>query len=76
MGIDRQAQKKLQRSIGYLERDIEKLEEKIKASQLLMADPEFYQSADADQKINEYKNLQQDLESKMTEWERLQTSLD
>ncbi len=63
--------KKLNRQLTYLERDIEKLEASIEAFQQKMAEPSFYEQADASQQLVEHKSNEDLLVEKTTEWERI-----
>ncbi len=77
---ERQEKKRLQRSIQYAERKIEELEEKIATAEKQMAEPGFYESANAQEITERYQQQQQELEKQMMEWEvamkALETLLD
>jgi len=67
--LNYEEKKKLKRKINYVERDIAKIEDKIKALQTEMSDPKFFMQPDSDEKMKQLSTLEKDLESKMEEWE-------
>jgi len=67
--LNYEERKKLQRKINYVERDISKIEEKIKALQTEMSDPKFFMQVDSDAKMKQLSELEKELELKMEEWE-------
>ena len=69
--IDHKEQKNLKRKLQYVERDIEKIEVKMKEIEQLMVDPEFYKNPEFDKKNQEYLSMKSDLESLNEEWEVL-----
>ena len=73
---EKQEQKKLQRSVQYAERKIEQTEEKIAKIEADMAVAGFYESADADKVMKQYKEVQKELEVAMEQWEGLVEELD
>ncbi len=73
---EKQEQKKLQRSVQYAERKIEQTEEKIAKIETDMAVAGFYESADADKVMKQYKEAQKALEVAMEEWEGLVEALE
>ena len=73
---EKQEQKKLQRSVQYAERKIEQTEEKIAKIEADMAVAGFYESAEADKVMKEYKTAQKELETAMEEWEGLVEELE
>ena len=73
---EKQEQKKLQRSVQYAERKIEQTEEKIAKIEADMAVAGFYESAEADKVMKEYKAAQKELETAMEEWEGLVEELE
>ena len=73
---EKQEQKKLQRSVQYAERKIEQTEEKIAKIETDMAVDGFYESADADKVMKQYKEAQKELEVAMEEWEDLVEELE
>ena len=73
---EKQAQKKLQRSLQYAERKIEKLEEQIAKFEEEMAIAGFYESANSEKVMTEYNQTQKELETVMEEWESLAVELD
>ena len=73
---EKQEQKKLQRSVQYAERKIEQTEEKIAKIEADMAVAGFYESADADKIMKQYKEAQKELEVAMEEWESLVEELE
>ncbi len=74
--LDYETRKKLQRAVQNAERKIEKLESKIAAMDLKMAEAEFYQSPDADKEIAKYQELKNDLDKVMEEWETAQEQME
>ena len=67
--IDREELKKLKRQLQYVERDINKLEEKIAAINIKLADPVTYASDDFVPLQKDHALLKSDLDKKMEEWE-------
>ncbi len=63
--------KKLNRQLQYLERDIEKLESSLANSREKMADPEFYHQSNANDLMIEFKKMEEELERKTVEWEKV-----
>ena len=61
--------KKLKRQLQYVERDINKLEEKIAAINIKLADPVTYASDDFVPLQKDHALLKSDLDKKMEEWE-------
>lgn len=74
--ISYEDRKRLMRTISNSEKKIEKLESKIADFELLMADPEFYASPDADKKMETYKKHKKELEEVMEEWENATLELE
>lgn len=68
--------KRLTRAVSNAERKIEKLEGKIEAFELKMADPEFYNAPDHDAQIAGYQQMKADLDTVMADWEEAQEKLD
>ena len=67
--MDREELKKLKRQLQYVERDINKLEEKIAAINMKLTDPAIYSSDDFVPLQKKHAQLKSDVESKMEEWE-------
>ena len=67
--IDHEELKKLKRQLQYVERDINKLEEKIAAINIKLADPVTYASDDFVPLQKDHALLKSDLDKKMEEWE-------
>ncbi len=61
--------KKLNRELSYVERDIKKAEEKVKALEEAMMDPEIFKSDEGTKKAKELKDAKALIEQKMEEWE-------
>ncbi len=74
--LDYETKKKLQRAVQNAERKIERLEEKIAAWDLKLAQPEFYEQPDHQKQIEEYQQLKNDLDIVMEEWEEAQSKLE
>ncbi len=68
--------KKLQRAVSNAERKVERLEADIQKKELEMADPSFYERDDVTKQMDQYKQMKQDLEGAMEEWEMAQLELD
>lgn len=71
VGIDRKEQKQLKRRLQYVERDMEKVESKMKEIEQMMLDPAFYQNPEFEQKNQTYLNLKEKHEHLNLEWEEL-----
>lgn len=69
--LDRDELKKLKRQLQYVERDINKLEEKIAALNTKLADPATYASDDFVPLQKEHAQLKNQLDQKMEEWEEV-----
>ena len=67
--LDHEELKKLKRQLQYVERDINKLEEKIAAINIKLADPVTYASDDFVPLKKDHALLKSDLDKKMEEWE-------
>lgn len=68
--------KRLTRAVQNAEKRIGRLEQEITKIELDMADPNFYQSPDAEKTMEKYKQKKQDLEVAYGEWEEAQEVLD
>ena len=68
--------KKLTRSVSNAEKKVDRLESEIAKLEKQMADPDFFQKSDAQKTIDKHRQLQQDLEAAMEEWEEAQSKLD
>ena len=68
--------KKLLKGVDKAEKQIERIENKIEKLEAEMADPNFYQSAEAESKGKTYTQLKKDLEGAMLDWEKAQEQLD
>jgi len=73
---EKEAQKKLQRSVQYAERKIEKLEEQIAKFEEKMGVAGFYESADSSTVMDAYNQAKKDLDAAMEEWEGLTLELE
>ena len=69
--LDYKAKKEIQRKVQYAERDIEKIEKKIKEIELKLHDEAFFKSPDAQKAMKEYGDLKNKLEEKNKLWESL-----
>lgn len=74
-GISEQEKKNLQRRFGIVEKDISACELFIKEKEVVLADPEFYQSAGFQKEVNSYEAKKAELEKLMIEWEELAEKL-
>jgi ATP-binding cassette, subfamily F, member 3 len=71
------AERKLRNGIGKAERTIAELEEKVKAMEAEINNPDFYTSAkDPNRTFSEYNHLKKDLDKVMEEWAALQEKLE
>ena len=73
---EKEAQKKLQRSVQYAERKIEKLEEQIAKFEEKMGVAGFYESADSATVMDAYNQAKKDLDVAMEDWETLTLELE
>jgi len=73
---ERQQKKALQREVQNCERKIEKLESSIEKIETEMADPDFYTSPGQQKKIEEFKELKNQLDQVMEKWEVAQEKFD
>jgi ATP-binding cassette subfamily F protein 3 len=69
--ISDQEKKNLQRRFGIVEKEISACELFIKEKEVVLADPEFYQSAGFQKEVNSYEAKKVELEKLMIEWEEL-----
>ncbi len=69
--INHQEQKEFKKRMKYVERDISKCEEEMKAIEVLMADPAFYQSKGFEEKNDAYISAKSKYDQLMEEWEEL-----
>ncbi|MCB0671161.1 MAG: ABC-F family ATP-binding cassette domain-containing protein [Saprospiraceae bacterium] len=74
--LDYEQRKKLNRQLTYLERDIEKLEEKIQQIEKDRAEVSFYDDPNHKAKLDELETLKQQLHQKWNEWEQISKELD
>ncbi len=70
-GMSAKEKKNLQRRFGIVEKDISLCEAYIKEKELLLADPEFYQTDGFQKEVKAYEGKKQELEKLMEEWEKL-----
>jgi len=68
--------KKLNRELTYIERDINKYEEKIKELETKMLDPDFFKSDDSFKVSGEIDSLKTQIEEKMERWEVVSEKLE
>jgi len=68
--LDREEEKKQKRVIQNAERKIAKCEEKIAAIEIKMSDPTFFEQADKDKILADYKSLKNQLSEQMEQWEK------
>lgn len=69
--ISDQEKKNLQRRFGIVEKEISACEQFIKEKEVVLADPEFYQSPGFQKEVNSYEAKKTELERLMIEWEEL-----
>ena len=67
--LDDNAKKALQKKVQNAERKIQDLEKKVTDFEKMMGEDGFYQKADSQQKMNQYKAVKVELETAMEEWE-------
>ncbi len=67
--------KRLQRAISNAEKKVERLEEEIDKMEKEMAQPGFFERADADKASIRYEEKKQELEAAMEEWEEAQLAM-
>jgi ATP-binding cassette subfamily F protein 3 len=68
--------KQLQRAVQLAEKNVERLETKLKEMEATMADPAFFQKPDSQRTLQQYEQLKKELESAMTEWMEAQEALE
>lgn len=68
--------KKLQRVVQQTEKKISRIEKDIRAFELKMAEPDFYQQADVDAQVQTYQQLKKELDAAMEEWAEAQEALE
>ena len=73
--ISDQEKKNLQRRFGIVEKEISACEQFIKEKEVVLADPEFYQSPGFQKEVNSYEAKKAELERLMIEWEELAEKL-
>ncbi|MBP8085746.1 MAG: ABC-F family ATP-binding cassette domain-containing protein [Saprospiraceae bacterium] len=73
--ISDQEKKNLQRRFGIVEKEISACEQFIKEKEVVLADPEFYQSPGFQKEVNSYEAKKAELERLMIEWEDLAEKL-
>jgi hypothetical protein len=61
----------MQRRFSQVEKDISACEVFIKGKEVLLADPEFYQTTDFQKEVKMYEQKKLELERLMIEWEEL-----
>lgn len=74
--LSREERKKRMRALSKAEKQVEKLESKIEKIEADMADPSFYERADADDILKKYGTLKQELETAMEAWEAAEMALE
>jgi hypothetical protein len=70
-----QEKKNLQRRFGIVEKEISACEQFMKEKEVVLADPEFYQSPGFQKEVNSYEAKKAELERLMIEWEDLAEKL-
>ena len=73
--ISDQEKKNLQRRFGIVEKEISACEQFMKEKEVVLADPEFYQSPGFQKEVNSYEAKKAELERLMIEWEDLAEKL-
>lgn len=68
--------KKWEKKVKYCERDIDRLEDKIKEEEVSMGEEGFYEREDSAAIIEKYQALKNELKQKMQEWEDAAEKLD
>ncbi|MBL7827936.1 MAG: ABC-F family ATP-binding cassette domain-containing protein, partial [Saprospiraceae bacterium] len=61
--------KQLERTVQKAEKRIADLEQEVKKMETLMADPDFYNAADSNEKLKKYAELKNNLAGVYAEWE-------
>ena len=74
--VDYKERKQIQKNLKNAEKKIEKLEQDIKTLETLMAEPEFYESANSEKKISEYESKKASLAKTLVIWEEAALKLD
>ena len=74
--VNRDELKKKRRQLQYVERDMEKLEEKKAVIEVEMADPKFFTQASSEAKMKTYQELKDGIKAKEKEWEDCAAWLD
>lgn len=74
--IDSEDAKKIKKQIQNIERSIEKIEGEIQLLEIKLADPNFYNDPKFMETNKKYKSLNDDLATKMLEWETLSFELE
>lgn len=74
-GISDQEKKNLQRRFSVVEKEISACELFIKEKEVLLADPEFYQSVGFQKEVSSYETKKLEIERLMMEWEELAEKL-
>lgn len=69
--VDREEQKKLRRKLQYVERDIDKLEEKKSELGKMLSDPDFFKDARFVETNKKFQSIEKEIEQKMEEWDEL-----
>jgi len=70
--ISHEMRKQLRKAVSKAEKKVEKLEERLAKMETEMADPDFYNRDDAEQRMQQHGQLKKDLELAMEEWEQAQ----
>lgn len=63
--------KKLKRQLQYIERDIDKLENKKSKFEVKMGESDFYASTESAEVLKKYENIKAEIVTKNEEWEKL-----
>jgi len=73
---DQQELKRVKKQVDKSEKKIAKLEEEMKATEILMADPEFYNKPESQDTIDAYNKKKEELSTVMDKWEEALAKLE
>ncbi|HEX5111482.1 MAG TPA: hypothetical protein VFV79_01435, partial [Saprospiraceae bacterium] len=74
-GLPEQEKRALQKRLSLLEKQIDKLENEIRESELKLADPVFFQSPEFGVAVKTYESKKTELEKVTAEWEQVVSQL-